>query len=347
MAKKKGGIGIGIALYIGIRLIIKHRLDVCVTMKKKRNRVTEKVKKNSEKEEESPATEMQQQPLLDLQALPEGCIAHVISLTSPPDACRLSSLSKAIRSAAESDAVWEKFIPRETHEILSQSNSSLSSFPPKSKKELYMALCDTPILIDEGYTSFSLDKWSGKKCYMIAAKRLRIAWGDTRRYWRWKSLTQSRFKEVAELRIVCWLEIRGRIETSMLSPSTTYKAYLVYKLTESTERGWACEPVVVTVGARAYGFDYECPGLKEITAGIKHTAFLGPKGKYKHSLQGTGEAKFPNERRADGWLEMELGEYHCQGDEDGELEMICCEIETGMGKGGLIVQGIEIRPKRN
>lgn len=167
----------------------------------------------------------------------------------------------------------------------------------------------------------------------------------------------NRFKEVAKLHVVCWLEIRGRIETRMLSPSTTYKAYLVYKLTGRTfGLDWAA---VVTVGTRACGFDYECPNLEEIMAGqgIKHSVFLAPQRVIERELelrrrrqmrpnQEINEAKFPNESRADGWLEMELGEFHCRGDEDGELEMICCEIKTGMSKRGLLVQGIEIRPER-
>ncbi|XP_004288834.1 PREDICTED: F-box protein At2g02240-like [Fragaria vesca subsp. vesca] len=212
---------------------------------------------------------------LDLQDLPEGCISHVISLTSPPDACRLSLLSRVIKSAAESDAVWDKFIPPDTHAILSQSNSLPFS---KSKKELYMTLCDNPVLIEDGNMSFSLDKWSGKKCYMIAAKRLRIAWDNTAPYWRRKSLTsnQSRFKDASEqYGMVGWFEIRGRIETRMLSPCTTYKAYLVYNASSEVFNSYHLgRPVVVTVGARAYGFDYECPGLQEQTAGMKRTSFL-------------------------------------------------------------------------
>ncbi|PRQ41590.1 putative phloem protein [Rosa chinensis] len=282
--------------------------------------------------------------------LPEGCIANVIGLTTPRDACRLSLTSTDFKSAADSDAVWDKFLPPDTSEMLSRSESAIDA---KSKKELFLTLSDNPILIDDGKMSFSLDKWSGKKCYMIAARRLRIAWGDTPIYWTWKSLPESRFKEAVELRLVCWLEIRGRIETRMMSPSTTYKAFLVYKLTGDTYGlHW---PAVVTVGARAYGFDYECPGLKEITAGIKRTVFLAPQRVIQSELEAgrrmrpnheISEAKFPNEGRGDGWLEMELGEFHCQGDEDGELEMICCEIETGMSKRGLLVQGIEVRPER-
>ncbi|XP_062001889.1 F-box protein At2g02240-like [Rosa rugosa] len=153
-------------------------------------------------------------------------------IASPPDACRLSVLSRVIRLAAESDAVWDKFLPPETHEILSHSATASAA---KSKKELYMSLSHSPVLIDDGTMSFSLEKWTGKKCYMIAAKRLRIAWGDTPRYWQWITLPSTRFEEVAELQWVGWFEIRGRIAIHMLTPSTLYKAYLVYKF---TERAW-------------------------------------------------------------------------------------------------------------
>ncbi|KAM5561828.1 putative F-box protein PP2-B12 [Rosa sericea] len=274
---------------------------------------------------------------LDLQALPEGCIANVISLTSPPDACRLSVLSRVIRLAAESDAVWDKFLPPETHEILSHSATASAA---KSKKELYMSLSHMPVLIDDGTMSFSLEKWTGKKCYMIAAKRLRIAWGDTPLYWQWITLPNTRFEEVAELQWVGWFEIRGRIATRMLSPSTLYKAYLVYKF-NAHSYGFDYSPVVVAVSARAYGFDYECPSLREIVDGgdLKHTAFLAHP---EREINEADDLQFPKEM-ADGWLEMKLGEFFCEGEEDEELEMICCEIDIS-SKSGIIVHGIEIRP---
>lgn len=43
---------------------------------------------------------------------------------------------------------------------------------------------------------------------------------------------------------------------------------------------------------------------------------------------------------------MELSEFPCEGEEDGELEIICCEINNS-DKAGIIVQGIEVRPERN
>lgn len=36
-----------------------------------------------------------------------------------------------------------------------------------------------------------------------------------------------------------------------------------------------------------------------------------------------------------GWRSMELGEFFCGGEEDGELEVICCEIDN-YGKSGII-----------
>jgi hypothetical protein len=50
-------------------------------------------------------------------------------------------------------------------------------------------------------------------------------------------------------------------------------------------------------------------------------------------------------KRGDGWLEIELGEFFCKEGEDRELEMSVQEVKGGDWKGGLIVEGIEIRPK--
>ncbi|TXG55904.1 hypothetical protein EZV62_017217 [Acer yangbiense] len=53
------------------------------------------------------------------------------------------------------------------------------------------------------------------------------------------------------------------------------------------------------------------------------------------------ETIFPK-KRADGWLESELGEFFNGGDEEGELLM---SMKT-CWKEHLLVQGIEIRPKK-
>ncbi|KAL2325285.1 hypothetical protein Fmac_024343 [Flemingia macrophylla] len=100
---------------------------------------------------------------MDLNNLPEGCIANILSFTCPRDVCRLSLLSSAFRSAAESDAVWNTFLPSDYHTLPSQSDAL--SLP--SKKDLYLHLCQKPLLIDGAKKSFQLDKVYGKNatCY--------------------------------------------------------------------------------------------------------------------------------------------------------------------------------------
>ncbi|KAJ0015168.1 hypothetical protein Pint_21556 [Pistacia integerrima] len=269
--------------------------------------------------------------------LPEGCIASVISCTTPRDACRLSLVSSIFKSAAEFDAVWERFLPPEYQSIISKSSPcpSSSSSPSSllclpSKKELFLSLCDHPILIDDGKKAFSLDKQSGKKCYMISARDLIIVWGDTPTYWRWTSLPGARFQEVAELIDVCWLEIRGKISTCILSPGTDYAAYLVFKLTAESYgfKGLAVEVHVGLVGSESQ----------------KRTVYLDAV-RGQASLPRENDGHHPKER-GDRWLEVELGDFYNAGDEDGELEMNILAVTPGHWKSGLIVQGIEIRPKQ-
>jgi len=90
------------------------------------------------------ASENEEAGELSLNLLPEGCIANVLSFTSPLAACRLSIVSPLFRSAAETGAFWERFLPRD---LLSESDSPLLV---SSKKQLYLSLCGNPILIEDG-----------------------------------------------------------------------------------------------------------------------------------------------------------------------------------------------------
>ncbi|BBG92325.1 hypothetical protein Prudu_000035, partial [Prunus dulcis] len=72
------------------------------------------------------------------------CISHIVSCTTPLDACRSSLVSSLFRIAADSDIVWERFLPQDYKEIISTSLNSLS------KKDLYFHLCNHPIIIGNG-----------------------------------------------------------------------------------------------------------------------------------------------------------------------------------------------------
>ncbi|GLT95490.1 hypothetical protein SLE2022_131700 [Rubroshorea leprosula] len=255
---------------------------------------------------------------MDFRAFPNCCLAAIISFTSPLDACRLSLVSTDFKSAADSDIVWDKFLPADYRSLI-------PALPPTtSKKELFLSLCDNPVLIEDGKMSLSLEKRSGKKCYMLGARSLEITWGDTPAYWKWISVPDSRvfhfcrFNEVTMLRQVWWFEIRGKISTSILSPATRYKAYIVLKLTDN-----------------AYGLE-----------NLPFEAYVGPVG-----LAGVEKSctrtVYVGADRIDNWFEVELGEFFngIRG-EDGELEISMMEI-AGHYKCGLIVQGIGIRPVTN
>ena len=84
----------------------------------------------------------------DIPALPEGCISDIVSLTSPKDACRLGAVSHIFHAAAESNAVWERFLPSDYQAIIARSSSS-DSLNFCSKKQIYLSLSDNPILIDD------------------------------------------------------------------------------------------------------------------------------------------------------------------------------------------------------
>ena len=125
---------------------------------------------------------------------------------------------------------------------------------------------------------------------------------------------------------VCWLEIRGKIDIRMLSPMTLYAAYLVFKLTTGAY-GFQRQPMKTTVG---------------LVGGesLKRTVYLDARTPVPEE---NDNVPYP-QVRGDGWLEIELGDFFYGGDgQDGELEMTLFEL--GGWKRGLIVQGIEIRPK--
>ncbi|ESQ31996.1 hypothetical protein EUTSA_v10004797mg [Eutrema salsugineum] len=252
---------------------------------------------------------------MNLLDLPKECIAAVISFTSPHDACRISAVSKLLKSAADSDPAWERFLHEEHRLFIDRSSSSRFS-----KKQLFL---HSPLLIDDGRMSFWMEKRSGKKCFMLSARKLEITWADSPDIWSWISIPDSRFEEVAALGMICSLEIRGKISTSLLSKGTSYEAYLLFKEKETGAFGFQNQPVKTSFGSTRNSL---LPNNRQEC--LVHTY------------------KSPRPPREDGWLEIKLGEYYVGFDEEEEeLEMSMLEISYCDWKGGIIVQGIEIRPK--
>ncbi|MBA0740471.1 hypothetical protein Gogos_013671 [Gossypium gossypioides] len=255
--------------------------------------------------------------------LPEECLCLIISLTSPEDACRSAMISHAFRSVANRDEVWEKFLPSDYRSIISGSSSS--SLLSLGKKDVYFHLCFHPILIQNGTKSFQLEKKSGKKCYMMGARALSIIPEGAPAHWIWTSLQESsnRFPETAELKQVWWLNMRGEIETKILSSDTNYAVYFVFKLRKEHTTGFTQR----TVGLHVH---VDKIGLREV-----RMVSLDPL---------RDEPRYIRER-GDGWMEIEMGAFFNNCGDDGSVEFSVWEAHTNYVKQGLIIEGIELRPK--
>ncbi|KNA11847.1 hypothetical protein SOVF_131400 [Spinacia oleracea] len=190
--------------------------------------------------------------------------------------------------------------------------------------------------------SFSLDKWTGKKCYMLGARELTLAFSDNSRCWRWKPLPESRFPEVAELLGVAELHITGRISTQLLSPNTTYHMYFSFML-GAWSRGFEVSPVKVFVSRIATNGAYLGGSSSYDTS--KSFYLKAPENDEMFD-DVEGEEAFEH-RRDSGhrWIKIDMGKYFNRVDDNvAALEMTLMGTEVSLHKSGLIIHGIEILP---
>ncbi|KAG8369692.1 hypothetical protein BUALT_Bualt14G0040400 [Buddleja alternifolia] len=128
-------------------------------------------------------------------------------------------------------------------------------------------------------------------------------------------------KEVAELESVCWLDIRGKMKTRMMTSNTIYVLFNfnTFKCVESAK-------------ASVRFVDEETESEAEERAEIVH---LQPVDRRRRK----GEIAV---ERADGWMEVKIGNFYIDQGDEGEVEARF--VETSCLKKGLIVLGIEFRP---
>ncbi|KAK9747915.1 hypothetical protein RND81_02G022900 [Saponaria officinalis] len=252
------------------------------------------------------------------------------------DVLRSSSLvSKQFLSASKSDTMWGNFVSSACDGVVSRSSSSIPYDRFGSKMELFIYLCYVPTLLENKTKSFTLDKWSGKLCYTLGARALSITEGSHRRHWKWESIEYSRFPECAVMECIAWLEIRGKIHTKLLAPSTTYGVYFVYHIRADPMYSSGFEHVPVTVSISEINEDglptnyYHTPKTRRFYLKV-------PNPSKRDVLQ-------PVVRR-DGWMEIEMGRLRRYRVEGEILEMTIKECENGQYKTGLVIHGIEFRP---
>ncbi|XP_019180196.1 PREDICTED: F-box protein At2g02240-like [Ipomoea nil] len=267
-----------------------------------------------------------------MEKLADNCISDIISFTSPVDASVFSVISKRFKTTSESDTVWNKFLPSDIQQILSRSSSSIPLVFP-TKKDLYLSLSDSPILLDGGKLSFWLEKKTGKKCFMVSAQELTFTGQHhTSGSMRVPEGIVSRFTETASLHINGGGElelygISGKVCRQMLSEETLYSCHLVYTMSPLSE----IDVLRALVESRLFVDDESREVVRER---VFRVVCFG---------------KDPW-RRSDGWLEVDLGTFFNVGRNiipsapaDLQMSFSIAQFPPHFGLGRIIVQGIEFR----
>lgn len=145
---------------------------------------------------------------------------------------------------------------------------------------------------------------------------------------------------MVELRTISWLEVHGKIRTQVLSKNTSYGAYLVMKV---SNRAYGLETapfeVSVEVGNQKVSYGTVCVNGHE-----KNKQQMDSTQKLRMMSFFTGNEETASERK-DGWMEIKLGEFFT-GEGDEEVKMSLTETRGYHLKAGLVIEGIEVRPKQ-
>ncbi|RWW87631.1 hypothetical protein BHE74_00003535, partial [Ensete ventricosum] len=251
-----------------------------------------------------------------LDDMPIDVVSKVLAFTTPADAGRSSTVSRLFRAASSSDGLWNRFLPSDIDEILPRAVAPIEF---SSKKDLFFRLCD-PILIDGGNKILDLHL------------RLRIEVCSDILQFKYLDppsclcplVCDHRFAEVAQLLRVCWLDLGGEIRSTMLSPETCYAAYFIFQLEEDS--GGFQSPVQeasISIGAH-----------------VSETRAILKPGRRR-----TTDPTIQVPRtRDDGWMEIEMGEF-LNDDYEQSVRFRFRQVTEMNWKWGLIVQGVEFRPK--
>lgn len=151
---------------------------------------------------------------------------------------------------------------------------------------------------------------------------------------------------MAELRTIWWLEICGTTNTQMLSPKTTYGASLIIKIVDHAY-GLDILPSEVSLevgNSKSQGTIYlskRNDSGKQTSSEHEHfpKAVRASRSRVLDEDRGGGE-------RGDGWMEVEIGSFYNGECDEKDVRMSLREVKGVHLKGGLIVEGIELRPKQ-
>lgn len=279
--------------------------------------------------------------------LPGECIEEVVSRTGPMEACRLSVVCKRFLSAAESDVVWDRFLPSDYQQLLNRADS-LPNINFAHKKDLFLFLIGNHVIIDGNTLCFWLHKRSGNKCFLVAPSVTGHIEQERFNDQGWSMRPEkSRFQNlVPQCTNLMLFEIHGKISTSVLSPDTTYTIYLVFHSSIYMDQKFD-EPVEVSVGIDGVETikQYVCLNPHKVMHfmwidDFKPKVCLNPP---KMRSEGDIDIQYPQQRKDDRF-EVRLGDYFNRGGEEMNLEIAMTE-KSENPKTGPGIEGFELRPK--
>ncbi|KAK2991706.1 hypothetical protein RJ640_019498 [Escallonia rubra] len=169
------------------------------------------------------------------------------------------------------------------------------------------------VFLNQKRKKYWVERISHHNCFMLFARDLAITWADNERYWHWPGFKErsDAFVDVAEMLMVCWLEVHGRFDTTKLSPGIVYEVFFVVMLKE---------PV--------YGW--------EVPVNLRLIVPDGSTQEHKENLM---------EKERGQWIEILAGKFMAAPDNVGDIQFSLYEYEGGIWKKGLLVKGVAIRPK--
>lgn len=155
-----------------------------------------------------------------------------------------------------------------------------------------------------------------------------------------------RFAEVAELKTIERLQIHGKIKPQTLSPNTTYAAHLIFKISNNAY-GLDSIPFEVSVALNDTVLTATTARLRDpnnVKKRHMESLFYGNRMRMMNErVNNVGGDENTARKREDRWLEIEVGEFFVGENDEGMLRLSVMEVKGWQVKGGLIVEGMEVR----
>nr|GME17842.1 putative late blight resistance protein homolog R1B-17 [Ipomoea batatas] len=235
----------------------------------------------------------------------------------------LSNLRSVQLEHCHASLVTSARIAKEQRENYGEYGFEIHEFHTQSEKDEDQHSTLTQVSLPLCHSFAEENDDDRKMSVFLKATSLHIPHADNSRYWRWARYSGHK---VAVLLGVCWLEIKGKLDTRHLHKITSYSAYLIFKLRSEPQRlDTAFTSVRYIKDKRSCSENRRCQ------------VFLAK----RRSSEDPG--RFPT-RRHDGWMEIKLGDFYISSRNEDEVEMRLWSTENVHWKSGLIVKGIEVRP---